>query len=820
MNWPNHTDYQDSIQNPQFSFSEPELKTAEVACDMLGLPKVMSGNFASVYEVKAGDQKWAIRCFVRQVSGQQARYTILSKHLAAVQLPYLVKFDYISKGINVRNEWYPIVKMQWVTGVPLHVFVDEYYRDAAMLGRLASQWRELLQGIKGHHIAHGDLQHGNVMVTPEGDFRLVDYDGMYVPGFGRGRSPELGHVNYQHPRRTADYYEEALDNFAALVIQTCFLALAREPELWGQFSTGDNLLFVGADFQNPQKSKIFERLKASPDSQVKLLASLLEWCCLRPIATVPDFLETMKAVDEGKLPVDLSAATVVAPTATPNWMAEEAPPQNQPTGSRVAPAAQQGTRSAPSGGTRVAEEAKPVTTSAWSGSRPAEEPVVVPPRPSGVATDSPAGLNLFTLAAIALALLAFIPQLRLIAGAGALISGLAGLVKATSADSGSKWVGLGAGLLGAGLAIWGVLDMKSHGPRVEGQSSEEVAEVTPSAPPPSSPPPAPGIPVRPAAASVPAAAQAPTTETAKPAALPDLKVRPIGVLKAHSKSVDSLAFSHDSQTLASGSADGTVRLWDAQSGELRHTLNGIADGVSSMTFAPNNQSLFVVGFDNVVTEWDVASGKLKRTIKDYQKTIWPVAVSPDGTLLATGSGNRKMVKLVELAGGGARSSFSEQASWIKSVDFSASGKLVASQSFDDTVRLWDSSTAQARQSFSVTSNTVNRVVVSGNELMAATAIDSKDVAIWEIATAKLVQRLVGHLSEVKSLCFPPGNRFLVSGSEDRTIRFWDLTKGASRLSLGGGEGAVMSLAFSSDGKALASGGSDKMVRLWDSSSVR
>ena len=213
--WPSHTDYQDAIQNPHICFEADDLKASEVGCDMLGLPKVMSGNFACVYSVTTtGGERYAIRCFVRQVLGQQGRYARLSQNLCGLGLPSMVTFDFILRGIKVKNEWYPIVKMQWVNGLPLNQHIEECYDNADTMRDLAAKWRVLMKGLRDNLLAHGDLQHGNVMVTTEGEFRLVDYDGMFTTAF-RGKSPELGHINFQHPRRTPDYYNEDLDNFAA-----------------------------------------------------------------------------------------------------------------------------------------------------------------------------------------------------------------------------------------------------------------------------------------------------------------------------------------------------------------------------------------------------------------------------------------------------------------------------------------------------------------------------------------------------------------------------------------------------------------------------
>lgn len=819
MNWPNHTDYQDAIQNPQFNFTEPDLKTAEVACDMLGLPKVMSGNFASVYEVRSGNSRWAIRCFVRQVTGQQARYAILTKHLAAVNLPSLVKFEFVAKGILVRNDHYPIVRMDWVSGAPLHMYVEDHFQDSAHMEKLAVQWRDLMQGLRNHRIAHGDLQHGNVMVTPEGEFRLVDYDGMYVPAFGRGRSPELGHLNYQHPRRTADFYEESLDNFSALVIQTSFLALAKEPVLWGEFSTGDNLLFVGADFQRPQQSKVLKRLKESPDPQVRMLAELLEWCCLRPIASVPDFLETMRAVDEGRLPVDVSANAEPIPAAAPGWLAEEVPIQARGEGSRPAPSGIQGSRPSPTSPTSSVMGSRPATTSAWSGSRAAENSDSVAPVQTAVVTASDLSppLNLPAIAAAGLALLAFIPQLHVAAGALAALCGLAGFIKGASHPSPLRWVGLTAALIGGMFAASGLGNKKSPA-LVETPAAEESAETVARGPSPTIP-----VPTKPGGLtpSLPLPSQPPiSAPVPAPAAVPaEVKIRSIGALKGHRKLVESICFSHDGASIASGANDGTVCLWDADSGELKRTLPGLSEGVSSIVFSTDNSRVFAVGADNLLVSWNPADGKLIRTTKEHQKTIWPIALSSDGSWLASGAGNRKQVNLSELISGAAKGGFVEQSSWVKTVDFSPDSSFLAVQLFDDTVRVWDRQNFRAGASFTISSNMVGRVCFSHDANRVAAGLDGRAVGVWESLNGQLRQRFAGATAEVRSLAFSSTDRSLVAGDQEGGLRIWDLASGALRGSVSAHPGGLYAIAVSPNGKRMATGGGDTLVRLWDSAQV-
>ena len=193
----------------------------------------------------------------------------------------IVGFGYEAQGIKIKGQWYPIVKMEWVEGKTLHTYIAQLFKDGQQAGdtdalrRLADQWRALMANLRQRHIAHGDLQHGNVLVTPRGDLRLVDYDGMFVPSLKGQPSHELGHANYQHPQRTATDYNEHLDNFAALVIYTSLVALVYDPGLWEKFHTGENLIFSAPDFKAPQKSPVFERLYRSSESLVRELSQKL-----------------------------------------------------------------------------------------------------------------------------------------------------------------------------------------------------------------------------------------------------------------------------------------------------------------------------------------------------------------------------------------------------------------------------------------------------------------------------------------------------------------------------------------------------------------
>ncbi|HLJ68966.1 MAG TPA: hypothetical protein VKX16_16560, partial [Chloroflexota bacterium] len=272
MAWPTPQEYNEAVQNPAQSFADPELAGGVPQVTALGLPRPITGNFASVYRLRCGRSDWAVRCFFREYADMRERYAAISRHLAARPLPYTVGFQYLEQGIMVRGSWYPILKMEWVEGELLGDFVERHLSDGRLLARLAERWLVMLRELEGACIAHGDLQHGNVMVVA-GELRLVDYDGMFVPALDGRTSHEIGHPNYQHPSRSGSDFGAHLDRFSAWVIYLSLQALSRDPSLWQRTGAGDEcLLFRRADFERPQASAIVPLLTHHGDAEIRALA--------------------------------------------------------------------------------------------------------------------------------------------------------------------------------------------------------------------------------------------------------------------------------------------------------------------------------------------------------------------------------------------------------------------------------------------------------------------------------------------------------------------------------------------------------------------
>ena len=302
MPWPGITDFSEAVQNPRLCFRGTELEAATVSVNQRGMPMVFSGSFACVYSVSVANSTYAVRCFTREVSDQQARYGELSTYLLNVLPPSFVHFEYLEHGISLGGDWYPIVKMEWVDGDLLSRFVDSRVNEPNTLLRIAAQWRGgPTASLRGLRIAHNDLQHGNVMVQGDGSIRLVDYDGMFLPKFRGERSPELGHKNYQHPLRSSEHYDENVDNFPSLVIYVSLLAIASDPGLWA-FHNEDNLIFTRNDFSDPGSSEVFGRLKRSSDVAVVRLAERLKEYCGLPVESVPDLEVVLQDIPSSAVP--------------------------------------------------------------------------------------------------------------------------------------------------------------------------------------------------------------------------------------------------------------------------------------------------------------------------------------------------------------------------------------------------------------------------------------------------------------------------------------------------------------------------------------
>ncbi|CAD8177574.1 unnamed protein product [Paramecium pentaurelia] len=285
-------------------------------------------------------------------------------------------------------------------------------------------------------------------------------------------------------------------------------------------------------------------------------------------------------------------------------------------------------------------------------------------------------------------------------------------------------------------------------------------------------------------------------------------------LDGHEHYVMSVCFSPDGNTLASGSDDKSIRLWDVKTGQQKAKLDGHSNCVNSVCFSPDGNTLASGSEDKSIRLWDVKTGQQKAKLDGHSNCINSVCFSPDGNTLASGSDD-KSIRLWDVKTGQQKAKLDGHSSYVYSVCFSPDGNTLASGSDDKSIRLWDVKTGQQKAKLDGHSSYVRSVCFSPDGNTLASGSDDKSIRLWDVKTGQQKAKLDGHSSYVRSVCFSPDGNTLASGSDDKSIRLWDVKTGQQKAKLDGHSSYVYSVCFSPDGNTLASGSDDKSIRLWD-----
>jgi tRNA A-37 threonylcarbamoyl transferase component Bud32 len=222
--FPGFRDYNEAMRTPSLNFEDMELKRGVCLVE-----DTRVGKNGRVYHFRCQDRDVAVKCFINDVPDREERYKAIAAAMQGSIKQFVTDFVYLPKGVFVNGAWYPILKMTWINGKPLNELSPVWISDG-VASFLADQFLAMARAFKTAGIAHGDLELSNLLVVGH-DLKVVDYDNMFVPSITRMGSLELGHPNFQHPRRTHQDYGPYVDNFATWIIHHLLKHLTSNPKL-------------------------------------------------------------------------------------------------------------------------------------------------------------------------------------------------------------------------------------------------------------------------------------------------------------------------------------------------------------------------------------------------------------------------------------------------------------------------------------------------------------------------------------------------------------------------------------------------------------
>jgi WD40 repeat protein len=299
------------------------------------------------------------------------------------------------------------------------------------------------------------------------------------------------------------------------------------------------------------------------------------------------------------------------------------------------------------------------------------------------------------------------------------------------------------------------------------------------------------------------------------------RVDPI-TLQGRGTGVCGAAFSPDGRRLAAANDDGTVGLFDVESGAELPPLRGHTNKVRSVAFHPLSTRLASAGLDGTVRVWNLTTSQEVFRRGGHAGLLgYGVAFSPDGRYLAAGGDDGSLIIWDAIDGQELRR-LSGHGRMALCVDFSPDGRLLATGDWTGVLRVWDAETGGLLRTSAGDGRVISAAKFSPDGRRLATASYDRVVKLWDVA--KLLdpanrdepRAWRGHDCIIVGLAFSPDSRRLATiGGEDKTVKLWDPLTGREILKLRGHTYFGMCVAFSPDGQRLASSGKDGTVRIWD-----
>ena len=265
MQYPLISEYVRAIQDASDNLGE--LTHLVPVLDDHGEPYRSSGAFAVVFKMK--DEQtgkcYALKCFTEEQEGRAEAYRQIADELEFVDSSYITSVKYLEKEIFVdsscEEDEFPVLLMDWIDGETMENYIAENYQDNYAMAMLCYRFCKMAAWLRSQPFAHGDIKPDNIMVRPDGNLTLVDYDGMFVPAMKGQKSPTIGTKDFSHPLRTVDDFDETIDDFALASIALSLKAISMNSKLLDTYGASDRLLFLENDYHNPSNSKAISALQ-------------------------------------------------------------------------------------------------------------------------------------------------------------------------------------------------------------------------------------------------------------------------------------------------------------------------------------------------------------------------------------------------------------------------------------------------------------------------------------------------------------------------------------------------------------------------------